>query len=194
MATFEQPGQSIKADRTFFYFDMKNYAIERATMTEGSALGSVFVIGWNSCKTIVALSNGLQHKPKLITVVVSIRFQSTIKPGPNGTPNSSQLTELKLASAGGQQVWQIEPARKKTIPLSDYDRAVKTITKKVGESWPRWPNGGKRGSSLIGKNMSLIKFKPTRVKWEAKLYPTWTNLKPWLELRVPSITYAIQER
>ena len=56
-----------------------------------------------------------------------------LKPWPNGTSNSSQVTKSKLASAGGQTILRL--------------RSHITIRKQLGESWLRWPNGGKLGSS-----------------------------------------------
>ena len=45
-----------------------------------------------------------------------------VKPWPNGTPNTSQVTKSKLASAGGQTIPPSRARLQETIQLSEYDR------------------------------------------------------------------------
>ena len=93
------------------------------------------------CECAVAISGIIITSPDAAT-------RTGLKPWLNGTPSSSQVTESKLASAGGQT----EPPSQ-ACSHSNHSivwkrpRSHITMTKQLGESWLRWPNGGKRGSS-----------------------------------------------
>ena len=88
-------------------------------------------------------------------------------PWPNGTPNSSQVTTSKLASAGDQTVARVD----------SMCRGGQTVE----NGGSRWGGGGGGG----GENLSLIKFKPansSQVGGMAKRYPPLSKLKTSLEL------------
>ena len=123
----------------------------------------------------------------LVSLQGSLKFitleSERVKRWPNGVPNSSQGTKLKLASAGGQTKQPSRASWQETInclntALSHNNN--KTPWREL--AWVGW--GGQTVETWLelGKNSSLIKFKPTQVKWLAKWYPTPSKLWTWLEL------------
>ena len=120
-----------------------------------------------------------------------------VKSWPNATPNSSQHEpsyKIKTCIGG----WSNDTAkssrqlaRKPFNCLTTTELSPVIITKqlvaRVGSSWPRWPNGGKLGSSWakIWAWSNWSQLQPTRANWVAKRYPTPSMLKTWLELGVP---------
>ena len=92
----------------------------------------------------------------------------SLKPWPNGTPNSSQLEpsyKIKLASAGGQTVLPSRASSQENHSIFLLKpRSHITITKQLGDSWIELTEVAKRWKTWLelGENLSLIKFKPTR--------------------------------
>ena len=92
-------------------------------------------------------------------------WQCSVKPWLNGTPNSSQVANSKLASAGGQTIPPNRASLQETVQLSEYDRVEPHInTKQLDDSWLELAEVAKRWKTWleVGENLSLIKLKPTR--------------------------------
>ena len=79
---------------------------------------------------------------------------SFLKPWPNGTPNSSQLepsykTTLCVGGWPNCIVKSNQLAGKPFNRLTTAAQSPGNETKQLGESWPRWANSGKLGSSWV---------------------------------------------
>ena len=117
-----------------------------------------------------------------------------LKPWPNGTQaNSSQVTNSKLTSAGRQTVLPSRArSRENQSIVSPRPCSHLTVTKQLGESWPRCLAKRWKSWLELGENLSLIKIQANSIqlapsKWPnvTQLWPCWKIGWGWLELGVP---------
>ena len=128
------------------------------------------------------------HMPQMTGRNSILVMNRCLKLWSNGTPNSSQVTKSKFASAGGQTVLPSRASSHENhwifwLP----PRSHQTIIKQLGESWPRWPNGTKRGSSWtkIWTWSNSSQLEPSRWPNDTQLHPSQKLGSSWFELGGP---------
>ena len=93
--------------------DPCHVSLQCNSLSSERRLNRLFADAWDCCCLRVQFPDQVYFSPLKHSI-------DLLKPWPNGTPNSSQLKHRRVA----KRYRQVEPACKKNIQLSDYDRAV----------------------------------------------------------------------
>ena len=163
--------------------------VEQGGLIEVAEAWWLIATGWGAMLQAVSLPRATNFKlPSGFEVATDtvanatklVRPATSLKPWPNGAPNSSQIEpSYKIKTCIG--VWPNYTAKSSKL-ARNHSNCLNT-----SESWLGLAEVPKQRKTWLelGENLSLIKFKPTRAnssKWVAKRYPTPSKLWTWLEL------------